>query len=104
MISDGYRTLFLIALVTVFLSGCTKDENPDLSNNEMLYVAGINEVLPANLAEGVEVNPVVCAIFKSGTDASVLSGSILTLKRGRSLFQERQRFQAPQQSLYRRMI
>jgi hypothetical protein len=82
MISGGYRTLVLIALITVFLSGCTKDENPDLSNNEMLFVAGLNEVLPANLAEGVEVNPVVCAIFKSGTDASVLSGSILTLKEG----------------------
>jgi hypothetical protein len=76
--------LFLMMAITFFLSGCTKEENPDLSNSDLLIIAGINEVIPANLAESVELNPVLTVIFKPETAASVLSESSLTLKKGQT--------------------
>lgn len=79
------KPFILMTVLTVFLAGCTKDENTDPSNNEMLSVAGINQVIPANLADSVEVNPVVSVTFKAGTKASVLSASTLTLKKGQTI-------------------
>jgi hypothetical protein len=78
------RPFFFIMVMTVFLGGCTKDENPDILDTDPLKSVGINEVIPANLADSVEVNPVVSVTFKPGTDPSKLSASTLTLKKGSS--------------------
>lgn len=78
------RPVFFITVIIVFIGGCTKDENPDLSNDDILLVAGITEVFPANLADSIEINPVVSVTFKAGTDASVVSETTLTLKKGQT--------------------
>ena len=74
---------FLFMMVfTVFLAGCTKDGNPAVS--DPLIAAGINQLIPANLADSVEVNPVVTVTFEPGTDPARLSASVITLKKGSS--------------------
>ena len=74
---------FLFMMVfTVFLAGCTKEGNPPVS--DPLMAAGINQIIPANLADSVEVNPVVTVTFEPGTDPSRLAASVITLKKGSS--------------------
>ena len=76
------RPFIFMMVFTAFLAGCTKDDNPDIVNPDPFAAAGIKEVIPANLADSVEVNPVVSVTFKEGTDQSKLSSSALSLKKG----------------------
>jgi hypothetical protein len=71
-----------IMIVGVILSGCTKAYIDMSSPDEALTAAGIEEIFPANLAQSVEINPVIGVVFKPGTDPSRVGASILTLKSG----------------------
>ena len=81
---DLLRPFLLILAMTVLHSGCTKEQYGTDSDVDPLKAAGINEVIPADLADGVKVNPVVKVTFKPGTDPSKISTSDLTLKKGSS--------------------
>ena len=76
------RPFYYIMIMTVFLAGCTKDENQDILDTDPLKVAGIDQVIPSILADSVEVNPIVSVTFEPGTDPSEVSAATLTLKKG----------------------
>jgi hypothetical protein len=82
--SGLYRPLFFILAATLILAGCTKDQLGKDPDADPRIAAGINEVIPADLADGVEVNPVVRVTFEPGTDPSKISSSNLTLSKGDS--------------------
>lgn len=82
--SGLFRPIILIMLLALFAGSCTKDEYQPNSESDVLKAAGINEVIPANLAESVEVNPVVSVTFATGTEQSKLSAIMLYLKKGSS--------------------
>jgi hypothetical protein len=60
------RSLFFMMVMTVFLFNCTKYEDPGVLDVDPMIAAGINKVIPANLADSVEVNPVVRVTFQPG--------------------------------------
>jgi hypothetical protein len=71
-----------VLVVVIMLSGCTKYAIDMSSPEEDLVAAGIEEILPANFAESVEINPVIGVVFKPGTDPSKLASYSLTLNNG----------------------
>lgn len=79
---DLFRSFLLMTVIALFAGSCTKDENQVDLEVDPLKVAGINEVIPANLADSIEVNPVVSVTFKPGTDLSKVTATTLTLKKG----------------------
>jgi hypothetical protein len=80
--SGIFCTAMYIILLAVFIHGCAKDEANVMSEIDPLKAVGIVEILPANLADSVVVNPIVTATFKSGTTPSNISASSITLKKG----------------------
>jgi hypothetical protein len=84
-INAGLIQPFLyLMLMTVFISGCTKDETPIDNGPELMTVAGIAKVIPLNLTDSIVVDPVVSVTFNQGTDPATISASAstLTLKKG----------------------
>ena len=79
-----FRPFIFMMLITAFLAGCEKNQDPSYLDSDLMKAAGINEVIPLNLSDSVEVDPVVKVTFAPGTDPSILSESILTLKKGGS--------------------
>jgi hypothetical protein len=78
------RPIFFMMIMTLFASSCKKEGDPVNSEADQLMSAGINEVIPANLADSVAVNPVVSVTFLPGTDPSKISTATFTLKNGSS--------------------
>jgi len=82
----GYFGLFgttcYLLLMAVFIAGCSKEVATDQSTVDSLNSAAISEILPADLADTVAVNPVVAVTFKSATAASDVSASAFSLKEG----------------------
>jgi hypothetical protein len=83
-ITDLLKPFFYLMLMTVFIGGCTKDENQAITEPELLSVAGIAEVIPLNKTDSVAVNPIVSVTFMPGTDPATVSASAatLTVKKG----------------------
>ncbi len=83
-IADLFKPFFYLMVITVFMSGCTKDENQAITDPELLSVAGISEVIPLNQTDSVAVNPIVSVTFNPGTDPATVSASAatLTVKKG----------------------
>ena len=86
-----YYGAILIALnvlvVSLIMSGCTKDVIDMSSPTEDLKAAGIEETFPPISAESVEVNPVIGVTFLPGTDPSKITSAKLTLKNGNTTVQ-----------------
>jgi hypothetical protein len=78
------RPIYFMMIMTLFASGCTKEENPVNVEAEQLKAAGINEVIPANQADSVAVNPILSVTFLPGTDPSKISAATFTLKNSSS--------------------
>jgi hypothetical protein len=78
------RQFFCFMLITVFVTGCTKDEFQFNAETDILSVAGITGVLPINLNDSVAIDPIVRVTFKQGTDQSYVakSASTLVVKKG----------------------
>ena len=77
-----FGTALSIALLAVFIIGCTNDELKDQSVADPVLSASIAETFPANQADTVVINPVVAVTFKSTASASQVSASTLILKEG----------------------
>jgi len=77
-----FGTAFSIALLAVFISGCTKEVIKDQSASDPLLTASIAETFPVSQADTVVINPVVAVTFKSTASASEISASTLILKEG----------------------
>ena len=79
-----FQPFLYLMLMTVFISGCTKDETPIDNGPELMTVAGIAKVIPMNLTDSIVVDPVVSVTFNQGTDPATVSASAstLTLKKG----------------------
>jgi hypothetical protein len=75
------QTFILMTLITLFAAACTKDQFQDEANTDVLEAAGIDQVIPANLADSVAVDPIVSVTFKPGTDPSKVSASTVSLKK-----------------------
>jgi hypothetical protein len=76
------RTAFNIALLAVFISGCTHELEKDQSGIDPALSTVIAEIYPADRADTVVINPVVeVTLANSVTPAEVLA-STLTLKSG----------------------
>ena len=71
-----------VFVVVIILSGCEKASIDLSSPDASLTAAGIEEILPANFAESVEINPVIGVVFKPGTDLSQAASYSMTLKNG----------------------
>ncbi len=82
--SGLFKPFFYAILMALIAGGCSKDENQDNLESDPLKVAGITQVIPVNLADSVEVNPLLSVTFKPGTDPSKISESTITLKNGSS--------------------
>jgi hypothetical protein len=80
--SGIFCTAMYMILLAVFIHGCAKDEANIMPEIDPLKAVGIVEILPANLADSVVINPIVTATFKSGTTPSNISASSITLKKG----------------------
>jgi hypothetical protein len=79
-----FRSFLFMIVITVFLTGCEKNQDKSSPDPDPLIAAGISQVVPVNLADSIEVNPVVSVTFAPGTDPSKISESTLTLKKGSS--------------------
>jgi hypothetical protein len=77
-----FGTAFSIALLAVFISGCTKEVIKDQTNSDPLLTASIAETFPVSQADTVVINPVVAVTFKSSASTSDVSASTLILKEG----------------------
>ena len=75
------QPFILMILITLLAVACTKDQIEDDANIYVLQAAGIDQVIPANLADSVAVDPIVSVIFKPGTDPSRVSSSTVSLKK-----------------------
>jgi len=71
-----------VLVVVIILSGCEKAFIDLSSPDASLTAAGIEEILPANFAESVEINPVIGVVFNPGTDLSQVASYSMTLKNG----------------------
>jgi hypothetical protein len=71
-----------VLVVVIILSGCEKASIDLSSPDASLTAASIEEILPANFAESVEINPVIGVVFKPGTDLSQAASYSMTLKNG----------------------
>ena len=69
-------------LLAVFISGCTKEVVKDQSSEGIPMDAAIAETYPANLADTVDINPVVAVTFVSTVSPTDVSASTLILKEG----------------------
>jgi hypothetical protein len=78
------RPVVFIMIMALFANGCTKDQYNVNSEAVKLEAAGIDEVVPANLADSVAVDPVLSVTFVPGTDPSKLTAATFTLKNGNS--------------------
>ena len=76
------RPFFYVMFMTVFLAGCTKNENLVDLDTDPLSVAGIEKVTPVNQTDSVAVNPLVRVTFEAGTDPAIVTASTLTVKKG----------------------
>ena len=77
-----FGTAFSIALLAVFIAGCTKEVIKDQSASDPLLTKSIAETFPVSQADTVVINPVVAVTFKSTASASEISASTLILKEG----------------------
>ncbi len=71
-------TLFILS--GIFIAGCEENKIVQTADIDPLIAAGIEEILPANLADSVAIDPVISITFVAGTDASKITASTLTLK------------------------
>jgi hypothetical protein len=81
-LSSWFNPFFYVILMALFAGSCTKDDNEPNLETDPLSVAGITQVIPVNLADSVEVNPVLSVAFKQGTDPSKVSETTIILKKG----------------------
>ncbi len=77
-----FSAAVFMALVTFFTPGCTKDDESLLSDIDLLKIAGIVEITPANLEESVAINPIVEVSFNAETTPVELSLATISLKQG----------------------
>lgn len=75
------RPFLFIIVFTLFAGGCSKDDNQSGLEPDPLKAIGIDEIIPADLADSVVVNPVVSVTFKAGTALSTLEATTITLKK-----------------------
>jgi hypothetical protein len=75
-----FRPLLFIMTMILF-AGCAKDDNQTGLEPDPLRAIGIEEIIPADLADSVVVDPVVSVTFKAGTDPSKLAATVITLKK-----------------------
>jgi hypothetical protein len=76
----------LILFIAMMLS-CTKTEINPPTEADIMAAAGIGEIIPANLADSVVVNPVIIVTFREGTEKIVVTNTSIELKKGTSLIQ-----------------
>jgi hypothetical protein len=75
-----FRSFLIMTFLTILAGGCAKDENLAGFEVDQMKAAGIYEVIPLNLTDSVSVDPTVSVTFKPGTDPSVVSATLLSLK------------------------
>jgi hypothetical protein len=71
-----------LTAITFFTPACTKDDESELSDIDLLKNAGIVEITPGNLAESVVINPIVEVSFSAETTPVELSLATISLKQG----------------------
>ena len=85
---NGYFGIFGLAcsviVLAFFIAGCAKEVANDQSSANTLSAAAISEIIPADQADTVAINPVLAVTFKSATTPSEVSASTITLMQGTS--------------------
>jgi hypothetical protein len=74
-----------LIVFTLFISGCAKDEEEALTKIDPLKLAGIDKIFPANLADSVDIDPVVEVLYNNEITAEEISKATLTLKQGSAI-------------------
>jgi hypothetical protein len=82
--SGLFDPLFFLLIITLIVAGCTKDDNLTGLQPDSLKAIGIDEIVPADQADSVVVNPVVSVTFKAGTDPIKLAATTITLRKENS--------------------